>query len=259
MSAWDTSIGVRQFLLLSSKQAATNRAFWLVMVTQSFSSNLACVLLLCLTVNAGSEAASNCSSDHRSLYDYWDKTLAGKVPFKYSKYKPSVFLMVNVATYWGFTKVQYPALNALAARYNHSVCPLRVFGVPCNQFHYQEPGLGEEIPNGLKYVRPGNGFVPMFPLLEKRDVNGLNESNVYTWLKSLCPNPTTFIMDRSDILYSPVRTTDITWNFEKILIDHKGKPKKRFTPDVNPHDLEEDIKNMIEVCKKQDRKGQVKV
>ena len=66
-------------------------------------------------------------------------------------------------------------------------------------------------------------------------------------------------MDRSDILYSPVRTTDITWNFEKILIDHKGKPKKRFTPDVNPHDLEEDIKNMIEVCKKQDRKGQVKV
>ena len=142
------------------------------------------MLLLCLTVNAGSEAASNCSSDHRSLYDYWDKTLACKVPFKYSKYKPSVFLMVNVATYWGFTKVQYPALNALAARYNHSVCPLRVFGVPCNQFHYQEPGLGEEIPNGLKYVRPGNGFVPMFPLLEKRDVNGLNESNVYTWLKA---------------------------------------------------------------------------
>lgn len=108
-----------------------------------------------------------------------------------------------------------------------------------------------EIPNGLKYVRPGNGFVAMFPLLKKREINGEKEDELYTWFKSLCPNPITYIMDRSDIFYSPVRTTDITWNFEKILIDHKGKPKKRFTPQFKPSNLEGDIRKMIGTCKQE--------
>lgn len=74
-------------------------------------------------------------------------------------------------------------MNALVRKFKASVCSLRVFGVPCNQFGYQEPGEGKEIPNGLKYVRPGNNFVPAFPLLRKKEVNGDKEDELYTWLK----------------------------------------------------------------------------
>lgn len=37
--------------------------------------------------------------------------------------------------------------------------------------------------NGLKYVRPGNGFVPAFPLSDKTEVNGLHEHKLFTYLK----------------------------------------------------------------------------
>ena len=40
----------------------------------------------------------------------------------------------------------------------------------------QEPAWdGIELMNGVKYVRPGGGFVPNFPLTLKSDVNGANE------------------------------------------------------------------------------------
>lgn len=57
-------------------------------------------------------------------------------------------------------------------------------GFPCNQFGLQEPAENKyELLNGLKYVRPGYGFEPKFPLFEKRDVNGKNESKIYTLFK----------------------------------------------------------------------------
>ena len=40
-----------------------------------------------------------------------------------------------------------------------------------------------EIYNGLKYVRPGNGFEPKFPLFKKISVNGDKEDPMYTFLK----------------------------------------------------------------------------
>lgn len=128
------------------------------------------------------EASSKCSSDDRTLYGFKDETLDGE-HLDYSKYKGDVVLMVNVATFWGLTKAQYHDLNALVRKFKGPVCSLKVFGVPCNQFGYQEPGEKMEIPNGLKYVRPGNGFVAMFPLLKKREINGEKEDELYTWFK----------------------------------------------------------------------------
>ena len=37
--------------------------------------------------------------------------------------------------------------------------------------------------NCIKYVRPGFGFVPKFPLAKKGDVNGMFEQPIYTFLK----------------------------------------------------------------------------
>lgn len=53
-----------------------------------------------------------------------------------------------------------------------------------DNYFQEEPGAnGTEIMNGLRYVRPGNGFVPAFPLSSKTEVNGLHEHKMFTYLK----------------------------------------------------------------------------
>lgn len=87
-----------------------------------------------------------------------------------------------------------------------------ILGFPCNQFGLQSPGrdkhlffhhhiifkqgtyynskftrifseVNEEMLNILKYVRPGGGFVPKFPMFSKVEVNGLTEEPLFTYLK----------------------------------------------------------------------------
>ena len=61
---------------------------------------------------------------------------------------------------------------------------LVVFGFPSNSFGHKEPAANDEILDVLKHVRPGNGFVPLFPLMEKGDINGANGHPVFeTFLK----------------------------------------------------------------------------
>ncbi|KAG7244418.1 hypothetical protein INR49_031502, partial [Caranx melampygus] len=55
-------------------------------------------------------------------------------------------------------------MNELHSRYSDK--GLVILGVPCNQL---ENGNNDEILRSLKYVRPGNGFEPKFPILEKVD------------------------------------------------------------------------------------------
>lgn len=61
---------------------------------------------------------------------------------------------------------------------------MEIIAVPCNQFGLQEPGeTEEEIMNGLKYVRPGKGYTPNFPLTKKIDVNGEKQDELFSFLK----------------------------------------------------------------------------
>jgi len=81
--------------------------------------------------------------------------------------------------------MQYLSLNELKTTYsNAEKCPLEIIAVPCNQFGLQEPGeTEEEIMNGLKYVRPGKGYTPNFPLTKKIDVNGEKQDELFSFLK----------------------------------------------------------------------------
>ena len=123
-----------------------------------------------------------CLRGEGSIHQFNDKTLNGeRVNFK--NYGDSIILIVNVATFCQYTW-QYYGLNRIQEKYGSDRCGLKILAVPCNQFAHQEPGdTPEEIYNGLKYVRPGRGFEPKMELLKKRDVNGKNEDNLYTWLK----------------------------------------------------------------------------
>ncbi|XP_046554639.1 uncharacterized protein LOC124263953 [Haliotis rubra] len=51
--------------------------------------------------------------------------------------------------------------------------------------------------------------------------------------------------DRSESFWDPIKVNDISWNFEKLLIDHNGRPLFRFRPDVEPMDLEELVELML--------------
>uniref|UniRef100_A0A7N8YLX5 Glutathione peroxidase n=1 Tax=Mastacembelus armatus TaxID=205130 RepID=A0A7N8YLX5_9TELE len=93
-----------------------------------------------------------------------------------------------------------------------------VLGFPCNQFGLQSPEVNHETLNILKYVRPGGGFVPKFPVFGKVEVNGLNEEPLFTYLKESLPFVNPVIGDMKKFYWSPIKVNDIRWNFEKFLI-----------------------------------------
>lgn len=120
-----------------------------------------------------------------------------------------------------------------------------VFGFPCNQFGGQEPGQNKEILPGLKFVRPGNGFVPNFLLFEKGDVNGKDEQEVFTFLKNSCPPVGDTFAPKHRLLWDPVKISDIKWNFEKFLVGPNGKPVMRWHPSIGIAQIHADIQKYL--------------
>lgn len=119
-------------------------------------------------------------------------------------------------------------------------------GFPCNQFLRQEPGANaSEIYATLKYIRPGDGFVPNFAMFAKTDVNGKSENPIYTFLKSRCASPRPEFSDTKKYFYEPFHATDIRWNFEKFLIDPHGNPVRRYEESLEPLNIIPDIDNLL--------------
>ncbi|XP_030628612.1 glutathione peroxidase 6-like [Chanos chanos] len=102
-----------------------------------------------------------------------------------------------------------------------------VIGFPCNQFGHQSPEENSEVLNVLKYVRPGGGFVPKFPVYGRVKVNGLHEHPLFTYLKMACPYVNPILGNPRRLSWSPVKVSDIRWNFEKFIVRVDGTPYKR--------------------------------
>ncbi len=64
-------------------------------------------------------------------------------------------------------------------------------------------------------------------MFSKVDVNGDAESPLYTLLKAEQPGAG--------------ETTDITWNFEKFLVDKTGNVVKRYAPPTTPEEVAADL------------------
>ncbi|XP_055246543.1 epididymal secretory glutathione peroxidase [Gorilla gorilla gorilla] len=169
----------------------------------------------------------DCHKDEKgTIYDYEAIALNKNEYVSFKQYVGKHILFVNVATYCGLT-AQYPELNAL----QEELKPygLVVLGFPCNQFGKQEPGDNKEILPGLKYARPGGGFVPNFQLFEKGDVNGEKEQKIFSFLKHSCPHPSEILGTFKSISWNPVKVHDIPWNFEKFLVGPDGIPVMRWS------------------------------
>ncbi|UJR37792.1 hypothetical protein I4U23_030483 [Adineta vaga] len=104
-----------------------------------------------------------------------------------------------------------------------------------------------ELLNGLKYVRPGNDFIPKFPLFWIIDVNGKNQHPLYEYLKSCIPSTKKHFEDHTMIFYEPHHSDDIRWNFEKFLIDFNGHPIMRFDSDAEPLFIRQFIEKLLQM------------
>jgi glutathione peroxidase len=123
---------------------------------------------------------------------------------------------------------------------------LVILGFPCNQFGFQEPGSPEEIPKCLNLIRPGNGFTLPFALTEKVQVNGEETHPIYKYLKASVPCETDILMSNPKyLIWSPIGRTDISWNFEKFLIDKEGKTFKRYGHKVPPTNFDAEIASLL--------------
>lgn len=128
---------------------------------------------------------------------------------------------------------------------NYSRDDFAVLGVPCNEFGLQNPGTNNETVPTFEYVRPGNGYKVIMDMSVITDVNGITEDPLFTFLKATCPGPLNTIGDPTTFYWTPIKQTDVSWNFEKYLIDGAGKPVKRYSPSTEPLELMTDIDAVI--------------
>lgn len=124
-------------------------------------------------------------------------------------------------------------------------------GFPSNQFGHQTNNKNNEILGQLKYIRPGNGYEPNFPLFARADVNGKDELPLFAYMKSVLPVPegdegAQLMGDPKFIIWSPIKRSDISWNFEKFLVNQDGVPIKRYSRRYPTVDIAKDIEAVLQ-------------
>lgn len=176
-----------------------------------------------------------------NVYDFVVKDAQG-ADVSLSQFKGKVSLIVNTATRCGFTP-QYEELEALYEKLNGE--GFEILDFPCNQFGGQAPGTMEEIASFCSLT-----YGTKFPQFNKIEVNGENESPLYTFLKSQkgfagfdlnhkIGKVLDQMMSKQDPNYKD--NPSIKWNFTKFLVDKEGNVVKRYEPTATAADMEGDI------------------
>lgn len=163
-------------------------------------------------------AANNQWKSANSIYEFEALNIDGE-NVSLEKYRGHVCIIVNVASNWGKTNVNYTQLQALYEKYGESK-GLKILGFPCNQFGNQEPGSEAEIKEFIKK------FNVQFDMFSKINVNGDDAHPLWKYLKN----------KQSGFIGNFIK-----WNFTKFLINKEGQPVKRYGPNVDPNDMEKDF------------------
>lgn len=145
-----------------------------------------------------------------SAHDIQMTTIDGK-PMPFAQYKGKVLLVVNTASFCGYTP-QYEGLQKLYADYKDKGFVL--IGVPSGDF------LGQEYKsNGAIKEFCESKFGIRFPMTEKQHVKGKNAAPFYKWAAA------TLGSDKAP-----------TWNFHKYLVGKNGELITAFGSKVAPQD-----------------------
>ena len=172
--------------------------------------NLAAAAALGLATTA-SAADAGVYAFSLNLNDGTPKTLAD--------YRGKALLVVNTASKCGYTK-QYAPMEQLYQKYKDR--GFEVLAFPANNFMGQEPGTNEEI-RAFCTAK----FNTTFPLFAKISVKGDDIHPFFKYLTAL-----------------PEFSGDITWNFNKFLVDPSGKVVARFGSKVDP--MSEELTKKLE-------------
>ena len=141
------------------------------------------------------------------FFDFKIDSISGE-EIDFQEYRNKVILLVNTASYCGFTP-QYDNLQKLWDKYKND--GLVVLGIPSNSFN-QEKKANEEVKKFCEV-----NFNINFPMSEITEVKGDNAHAIFKWAeqnygKSAIPK----------------------WNFYKILINKEGKIEDTYSSFTNP-------------------------
>ena len=153
----------------------------------------------------------------RTFFDFKINSITGEV-IDLNDYKDKVVLIVNTASYCGFTK-QYTDLQTLWDKYKSK--GFIVLGIPSNSFN-QEKKSNSEVKKFCEV-----NFDIDFPLASITEVKGENAHEIYQWAKE-----------------NYGKSAIPKWNFYKILINRQGKIEDTFSSLTNP--MSKKITNIIE-------------
>ena len=143
----------------------------------------------------------------KNFYDFKIEGINGEI-IDLNEYKNKVVLLVNTASYCGFTK-QYTDLQSLWDKYKKE--GLIVLGVPSNSFN-QEKIDNKEIKKFCEV-----NFRINFPLTTITSVKGENAHEIFKWAQK---NHGSSAVPK--------------WNFHKILINKEGKVEETFNSFTKP-------------------------
>ncbi|WP_342350018.1 glutathione peroxidase [uncultured Nitrospira sp.] len=139
-----------------------------------------------------------------------------------NEFKGQVIMIVNTASFCGNTP-QYAGLQTLYERYRDQGFTILAF--PANDFGKQEPGDNKEIAE-FCYTK----YSLEFPLFSKITVIGEQKHPLYRYLTE----DTNF-------------KGEITWNFQKFLVNREGTVIARYDPKQKPlsPQIVDDIENTL--------------
>ena len=141
------------------------------------------------------------------FYDLQINSISGEL-IDFKKFKDKAVLVVNTASYCGFTK-QYEDLQKLWEKYESK--GLVVLGIPSNSFN-QEKKSNTEVKEFCEV-----NFEISFPLTAITDVKGENAHEIFKWAKE-----------------NHGKSAIPKWNFHKILINKDGRIHDTFASFTNP-------------------------
>ena len=145
---------------------------------------------------------------NKVFFDYEIDNIDGDI-VNLNIYKNKVVLLVNTASYCGFTK-QYEDLQNLWDKYKNQ--EFVIIGVPSNSFN-QEKSSEKDIKKFCDV-----NFNINFPMTSIYDVKGKNAHEIYKWAKE-----------------NHGKSAVPKWNFHKILIDKNGKIVDTFSSFTKPN------------------------
>ena len=141
------------------------------------------------------------------FYDFKINSISGDM-IDLSEFKGKPVLVVNTASYCGFTK-QYEDMQKLWENYREK--GLVVLGIPSNSFN-QEKNNNNEVKEFCEV-----NFNINFPMTEITNVKGDNAHEIYKWAKE-----------------NYGKSAVPKWNFYKILINKEGKIEDTFASFTKP-------------------------